>query len=175
MTKERYIELFKTPISDIGLDNLKDIVDYCHKKGTTDIRSVAYMLATIYHETAHTFLPIAEYGKGKGLPYGKPRPNGKIYYGRGYVQITWEENYVKFARLLKVDLFNNPDLALEHNIAKQIAWLGMTKGIFTGKKLADYFNIEKTDYIGARRVINGTDKAQLIAGYAVKFHNFLTN
>jgi len=173
MTKEKYMEQFSTNISDTGFANLLDIVNYSQSKGLIDIRSIAYILATIYHETAHTFLPIEEYGKGKGLPYGKPRPNGKVFYGRGYVQITWEENYVKFARLLKVDLLNKPELALVHNIAKQIAYIGMTKGMFTGKKLSDYFNGEKTDYVGARKIINGTDKAQLIAGYALKFHDLL--
>ena len=52
---------------------------------------VAYMLATAWHETAATMQPIAEYGKGKGRPYGKRidvhggrySDSLPIYYGRG--------------------------------------------------------------------------------------------
>ncbi len=36
--------------------------------------------------------PIEEYGRGKGRKYGAPAgPYGKIYFGRGYVQLTWLE------------------------------------------------------------------------------------
>jgi hypothetical protein len=50
---------------------------------------------------------------------------------------------------------------------------GMRKGIFTGKKFADYFSANKTDWVNARRIINGTDKARLIAEYAQDFYDFL--
>ena len=51
---------------------------------------------------------------------------------------------------------------------------GMTKGDsmigdFTGKCLEMYFNNKVDDPINARRIINGTDKARLIAGYHNKF------
>jgi len=173
MKLEDYKKAFGN-ISSAGFDNLNAIVDYCHIKGTTDIRSVAYILATVYHETGHTFLPVEEIGKGAGLAYGKPRPNGKVYFGRGYTQITWEENYSKFGKLLNIDLLGHPEMALDPKIALQIAYIGMTKGAFTGKKLSDYFNNEKTDYLNARRIINSLDKADLIAGYALKFYTLLT-
>lgn len=65
------------------------------------ISQISYVLATVRHETAGTYLPIAEYGKGEGKPYGNPDPlTGKIYYGRGYVQLTWKENYERFSRIL---------------------------------------------------------------------------
>lgn len=135
---------------------------------------VAYILATVKHETAHTYLPIAEYGFGKGKSYGEKDPlTDQIYYGRGYIQLTWKENYAKFGQLLGLDLINNPDLALEPDNAYNIMILGMTKGLFTGKKLRDYINDEKIDYLNARRIINGTDQAQLIAGYAQDFENLL--
>jgi hypothetical protein len=139
-----------------------------------DTRWLAYMMATAYHETAHTFQPVEEIGKGRGRPYGIPdRKTGQIYYGRGLVQLTWKRNYQKFSELLGLDLVNNPRLALEPGPAYKIMSLGMTQGLFTGKKLADYLNDEKSDYFHARRIINGLDKAATIAGYAEKFQKAL--
>ncbi|MDP9855941.1 hypothetical protein [Agrobacterium tumefaciens] len=47
--------------------------------------------------------------------------------------------------------------------------MGMLEGLFTGKKLTDYFNLKKDDPVGARAVVNGRDKAKLIAGYYKSF------
>lgn len=138
----------------------------------TDFRCLAYMLATAYHETAHTMQPIAEYGRGKGRAYGEP-VNGKIYYGRGYVQLTWVKNYEVMGALLKVDLVSNPELALNPGVAAQIMFEGMVRGSFTGKKLSDFFNDAKTDWANARKIINGLDRAEMIASYARQFHGAL--
>lgn len=52
---------------------------------SVDLRHLAYALATAMHETASTMLPISEYGKGKGHPYGKEDPEThQVYYGRGF-------------------------------------------------------------------------------------------
>src|SRR5689334_14433111 len=56
----------------------------------TDRRWLAYMLATAKWETANTMKPVEEIGKGRGRAYGVPKANGQIYYGRGYVQLTWD-------------------------------------------------------------------------------------
>ncbi|WP_228557495.1 hypothetical protein, partial [Myxococcus sp. AB025B] len=74
---------------------------------------------------------------------------------------------------LGIDLINNPDLALQPKYASEILVKGSINGWFTSKKLSDYINDKKKDYINARRVINGTDKAQLIANYAVVFEKAL--
>jgi predicted chitinase len=133
---------------------------------------LAYILATVKHETANTFEPIEEYGKGAGNVYGE-LIQGHKYYGRGYVQLTWQWNYKKFGDLLGVDLVENPDLALEPDIAGKILYIGMIKGLFTGKKLDDYINEDGVDYINARRIINGTDKDTLIASYATTYRTLL--
>ncbi|MEN9501550.1 MAG: hypothetical protein RI964_835 [Pseudomonadota bacterium] len=134
----------------------------------------AYALATAYHETAATFESIEEHGKGRGRAYGKPE-NGKVYYGRGFVQLTWLDNYATFARRLSIDLIKQPELALQADIAVQIMVLGMTKGLFTGVGLDDFSHTDGTlDYLHARKVINGMDKAALIAGYAEQFYAALT-
>jgi glycosyl hydrolase family 19 (putative chitinase) len=134
----------------------------------------AYVLATIKHETAETYLPIAEYGKGKGRIYGKPDPvTGKTYYGRGYVQLTWKFNYEKMGKLLGIDLVNKPELAMERETAWKITELGMVKGLFTGKKLSDYITAYKRDFYNARKIINGLDRAGIITGYATGFREAL--
>ena len=140
-----------------------------------DQRWVAYLLGTARHETAFTFGPVSEYGKGAGHPYGLPDPQtGQTYYGRGYVQITWKGNYDKFSKLVEVDLVNHPDEALSAPVAYRIASYGMVHGSFTGVGLAKYINAEGCDYFNARRVINGTDCADAIAGYAEAFAKVLS-
>ena len=154
-----------------GLNSLLDAVGGCL------ITEAAYMLATAYHETAHTMQPIEEYGKGRGRDYGKRLKMNRqpysaslpIYYGRGYVQLTWYENYDKAGRLLKLDLLRQPELALQADVAAKIMREGMFEGWFTGKKLGEYVGLRTAEYVSARRIINGMDKAQLIAGYAVVF------
>lgn len=140
---------------------------------------LSYALATAYHETARTMQPIEEYGKGAGRPYGTPDPEtGQTYYGRGFVQLTWRENYAKAAALCfntqleqgVVDLVGHPDMAMSPFVATQITLFGMSKGWFTGKRLSDYDRADGTfDYVNARRIINGTDRAEMIAGYARQF------
>lgn len=140
----------------------------------TDHRHLAYMMATAWHETAFTMQPVEEYGKGKGKPYGLPHPTtGQAYYGRGHVQLTWHENYQRFGRLLNINLVTTPALALDMDTSVRIMMLGMTRGLFTGKKLADYITPAKCDYTNARRIINGIDKAVAIAAYAEAFERGL--
>jgi putative chitinase len=146
--------------------------------GDYDDRYFAYICATAWHETAFTCQPIAEYGKGKGKPYGQPAgPYGQVYYGRGYVQLTWYDNYrAQDAKLgLHGALVKTPDLALDPAIATQILFAGMRDGDFTGKKLSDYFTPSLTDWYNARRIVNGTDQATAIAGYAEKFLNAIAH
>jgi putative chitinase len=149
----------------------------------------AYMLATTYHETARTMQPIKEYGgksyfrrmydiKGKrphvARELGNVHPgDGETYFGRGYVQLTGRRNYRKAGAALGYPLEAEPDLALKPHIAADILKNGMLYGWFTGKKLSDYLGAKK-DYRNARRIINGMDRAGLIAGYAERFEAALT-
>jgi len=143
-----------------------------------DERKLAYMLATAHHETAMTMQPIAEYGHGKGRMYDQRlKQNGstyidtpEIFYGRGYVQLTWYENYQKAGGLLGIDLLHYPELAMEPANAARIMFLGMRDGWFTGVSLKNYFNETKGDWVNARRIINGTDCAEKIADYGRKYH-----
>ncbi len=137
-----------------------------------DVRHAAYMLATTWHETAKTMRPIAEYGKGKGCKYGRPgRNKNQVPYGRGFVQLTWDANYERADRELGLNgrLVADYDLAMNPAIAYQIMSLGMHEGWFTGKALKHYITGSRCDYLNARRIINGMDKASVIASYARHF------
>jgi putative chitinase len=155
---------------------------------------LAYMLATTWHETAKTMQPISEYGgpsyanarydpvlgstaarRARAKAMGnRNKGDGYKYRGRGYVQLTWHINYAKFGKILGVDLVGNPDLALVPDNAVRIMVVGMRDGLFTGTKLSDYVNSAVTSYVGARRVINGADKASMIAKYAMLFANAIS-
>lgn len=123
---------------------------------------LAYLLATAYHETAHTMRPVREYGSENYLRAKPYYP----YVGMGYVQLTWKANYQKASDKLGIDFVSNPKKLLEPAYSAEIIALGMKEGWFTGKKLSDYITLQKSDFVGARRIVNGTDKASLIAGYA---------
>lgn len=134
-----------------------------------DLRWLAYALATTLHETASKMWPVTEYGSQaylKGKPYYP-------YIGRGFVQLTWEDNYRKATQKLGLtgadDLVKYPDRALDLKIAGDVIYRGMIEGWFTGKKLDGYFNAVVNDPVNARRIVNGNDKDTLIAGYHADF------
>jgi putative chitinase len=173
--------LFKSYTQD-QVDGLNVFLDWYDSDANPPIpdryhlgdRELAYILATTYHETAATMQPIAEYGKGKGMKYGTPDPaTGQTYYGRGYVQLTWKENYARQDQKLdmKGRLVATADLALDPDVALQVIIGGMVDGDFTGKKLGQFFTDTVTDWYNARTIVNGHDRAQDIADYAEKFLN----
>lgn len=153
----------------------------------------AYALATAYHETASTMQPIREFGgptyftrmydvtgarPQKAVAMGNTcAGDGPKYCGRGYVQLTWKNNYKKAGDKCGVDLVANPDKAMNSIIAAKIMRYGMEEGWFTGKKFSDYLPNKGRATLGrygyARYIINGTDKAQRIAGHAKAFENAL--
>jgi predicted chitinase len=175
-------------LSQAQVDGFNGILNYWDNSNYDDPRWLAYILATVWHETGGLMQPIREgfaqtnqgaiaavtdiYNRGIiSTNYALPYPNGNSYYGRGLVQITWPDNYLQLGRAIGIgnELYNNPDLALKEDIALKILFIGMVDGLFTGQKLADYFNDAFTDWTGAREIINGTDKAKIIGGYAQDF------
>ncbi|WP_028747978.1 hypothetical protein [Rhizobium mesoamericanum] len=89
--------------------------------------------------------------------------DGWTFRGRGLCQITGRGNYAKFG------VVSDPDRAATLPTAAAIMVRGMRDGLFTGKKLSDYLNDAGTDYVNARRIINGLDRAEEIAAFAKKF------
>lgn len=157
------------------------------------IAHAAYGLGTAYHETAHTMQPIKEFGgpsyftrmydvAGQRSALAIKNGNtcagdGALYFGRGYVQCTWKCNYARASEACGVDLIKHPDKALDAEVAAKIMVDGMGKGWFTGKANATYLPntgpATPAQFRDARRIINGTDRAVLVAGYATQFQSAL--
>lgn len=177
--------LFGGRLTQSQVDGLNALMTAINAARVTDARWVAYMLATAFHETAQTMQPIKEHG---GQAYFKRRyditgerpalakANGNVYpgdgakfCGRGYVQLTWRANYERMGKIIGTDLVADPDKAMRPDIAANVMVIGMKQGRFTGRHLSEFFNERLTDWEGARRIINGSDRAELIAGYAKVF------
>ena len=149
-------------------NTIKSIKQECVAQGIGLTAQIAYVLATTQWETAQTFKPVKE-AFWLSETWRKDNLRYYPYYGRGYVQLTWEDNYRKYSVLLGIDLVKNPDLAMEPSNALFILVHGFKTGTFTGRKISDYINENKTDFINARRCINGTDRAHEIAEIAEGF------
>jgi predicted chitinase len=180
VSKEKVFNAYRKkygPLQQKQVDGIEFLLDKFEKEEQISmVEQYAYILATVQHETASTYQPIKEYGLGKGRPYGAPTgPYRKAYYGRGYVQLTWQMNYKTMGQILGIDLLKNPDLALDKEHAYAIMIEGMKRGLFTKHKLDRWINDDRVDYVGARRIINGTDRDDLIAGYAKWWEKTLTN
>ena len=167
--------LFGGKLTEAQVSGIQRLVTAANFYGMSDHRQVAYLLATVFHETDKKMQPIEEYASGAAYEGRADLGNtmkgdGVRFKGRGDVQITGRRNYALFSKMLSIDLINNPSLALDPTYSAHIAVIGMMQGRFTGKKLSDYIVCgQEPDYKNARRIINGTDKANLIAGYAKQF------
>lgn len=184
--------LFAGSISQSQVNGINAILNEAEAR-KTPMRHLAYMLATAYHETAQTMQPVREtlassddvaikrlekaWADGKlpwvKKPYWRKDADGKSWLGRGLVQITHKDNYITLGEVVRVDLVADPDAAMSMPVAIKIMFEGMNKGLFTGKKLSDYLDGPLADYVGARSIINGTDKDKMIAGYANEFASAL--
>jgi putative chitinase len=155
--------LFGGRLTSSQVDGLGRILDYRdrHHSAMTDDQ-LAYVLATIKWETGHRMIPVREAGGERYLKTRKYYP----WVGEGLVQVTWEENARKFGATKPGDLMSWP-------LALQAAFDGMSRGLFTRRKLSDYIADGAVDYIGARRIINGQDRARLIAHFAHAFRDAL--
>ena len=171
------ISVMKSELKDIktltGTEQKAMIIDQAQKMRCSK-EQIAYILATVKHETNGTFKPVREAYWLTEKKRKKLLKRYYPYYGRGHVQLTWRENYKKFTRILRkhfdddtIDLVIYPDLLLDPSYSIFVLCYGMKHGSYTGKKLSDYINRQgKCDYVNARRIVNALDKAQLIAGYA---------
>lgn len=181
--RKRGSGVFGTALSQSQVNGTEAVLDEAEKRSTPRAH-LAYMLATDFHETAHTMQPIHE--RGKVSYFDKYEPGTKIgqslgnslkgdgfrFRGRGLVQLTGRRNYGVASKKLGVDFVANPDRAIELRLAVAIMFDGMADGWFTSKKLSDYDGAPY-DYKNARRIINGTDRAAQIAGYAGVFEGAL--
>jgi len=192
--KKFFTNVRKSPFPDklkqSQVNGLNVILNAWDNSKLTDLRWLAYILATPAIETGMRYEPIIEAGGNayftrlydiqgsnptRARSMGNTKPgDGAKYRGRGFVQITWYKNYAKYQPVIKklfdVDILANPDKAMIPEVAAYIMVDGMSKGVFTGKKLSDYFNNKTTDWKKARRIVNGLDKADQIASIAKEFY-----
>jgi hypothetical protein len=161
-------------------DNAKRLVDRLRLEPILSTHK-AYLLATVKHETAGTFLPINERGSDTYL--SKYWNNSRLrkalgnlfatdaqkYKGRGFVQVTGRTNYAKASKVVGVDLITYPEKANDWETAYSILTIFTRTGMFTGVKLNDFLNAKETDFYNARKVINGLDKAAQIEVYAKEY------
>ena len=160
---------------------------------TEDLRFLAYMMATAHHETGGRLQPVRETFAGTDgeaidrldrafaagrlpqvcAPYWRRDGAGKSWLGRGLVQITHRRNYARLAELTGIDLLARPERAMEMAVSVEILFVGMLRGVFTGQRLDDHFTGARADWIGARRIVNGLDRAEKVAGYGRAFFSAL--
>ncbi|MBX9468267.1 MAG: hypothetical protein KL839_10600 [Rhizobium sp.] len=175
--------VFGGRLSQGQVDGVEAVLTRFSARGWADPRWLAYMLATAHHETGGTMQAVRETFAGTDeeavsrlerawragklptvrTPYWRRDEAGRSYYGRGLVQVTHRENYEKMSRVTALDLVKEPDLALRLDVAATILVVGMTEGLFSGARLSDFFAGTKADWTGARKIVNGTDRARKIA------------
>lgn len=176
-----------------GMDLLLDTQQRYFPKMPED--ELAVVLATVYHETGATMQPIKERGgdayftrmydiRGsrpkKAIELGNVNPgDGKKFPGMGFVQSTGRGNARKARGIIKemlgedVDFEKNPTKLMDPRYSSILTFYGMVHGTYTGKKLSDYIDgdgeEDPGEFVNSRRIINGRDRAQMIAGYARDF------
>lgn len=177
MLDQKFFDQVRATVFDGGLDQSQ--VDGLNAialaiPNSWSINWSAYAFATATLETNHTMQPVREaYWMSEG--WRKSHLRYWPYYGRGYVQVTWRENYEKFERIVGKNLVLQPDLALDPTISAKIMIYGMENGLFTGKKLSDYLTGNRIDFYNARQIINGLDKAEMISSMAWEYSEALGN
>ena len=156
-----------------------EIIDQCIKEGC-DRFQTSYILATARHESV-LGLYMTELGRDVGLKYegrkslgNNVKGDGPRFIGRGFVQLTGRRNYTYWMKRLQLPLLSNPNLVSDTTVAAEILVKGMMGGHFTGRKLTNYVGKGNKfiDYVGARRTVNGLDKAEEIAEYAFHYEKF---
>lgn len=153
---------------------MEKVLNFGKARGTP-LADMAYILATAWWESAQTMQPVVE-AYWMSEDWRKDNLRYYPWHGRGLIQTTWEDGYRRMGDVMGVDLIADPDKLLEWKYALPALFVGMEKGIYTGKKLSDYIdNIDEDDkedlreFSNARRIVNGTDKQVTIGKLALKF------
>lgn len=165
-------------LTDANVAGFDKVLSYLEQH-EDNLQQAAYIIATAFWETGRTMQPVkeaywlSEDWRKKNLRYFP-------YYGRGYVQLTWDYNYKKASDYFGVNFVKNPDLVMDPQYALPILVVGMNEGWFTGKKLDVYIDsVDESDdedlkeYVAARRIVNGTDKQKEIGKLAILFEKAL--
>ena len=116
--------------------------------------------------------------KVKASPaYVSEEGDERFYFGRGFVQLTWWNNYLATSLMLGrgLDLLLDPDLVDEPEIAYKIISTGMRtgKGFANGRTFSQFFHGDHTDYVHARSMVNGKSHQFEIGAIAQRFEKVL--
>ena len=160
---------------------INGILDAFVTHGDGRAKTLAYALATAYHEVGGRMVPVREGfastdAKARAVcrnrKYGKPAgPYGHVYYGRGIVQLTWLDGYRRSSEDAGCDLVKDPDKALDPTISARLLIKGLIDGRWNGrgKGIGHYLTVHSNDLKGARRTVNITDQWEKIGGYYKQF------
>jgi hypothetical protein len=190
--------LFTNGLTQSQVDGINSILSAFATHGDGRRATLAYALATAYHETGRRMVPVregfarsdagarhavnslaADRGPQSAVAkYARPQPpHGHVYYGRGHVQLTWIDNYQASSADAGADLVANPDAMLDPETSARVLirglmdgrWNGRGKGVQHYEMLDGKPGMTPSEAAQARRTVNVQDKAELIAGYAAKF------
>lgn len=174
--------LFDKQITPSQIQSISKITNYwiLHYP-KSDLKCLAYILATADYETNRTFRPIVDKSKGKAERYGTmEKLNGnkyskpiQLYYRRGILPMIWYENYQNISKKSGIDVLNFPEKLMDISISIQILVDGMMKGWFTGQKLEDYLSADKSNWTKARKVVCKSENAQIIKFLGISYYKAL--
>lgn len=178
--------VFGTSLSQGQVEGIEGLLNAFGDVGDGKDDTLAYALATTYHETGRKMLPVREgfrttdqaarayvqrnYGhKGRSWYCWPAGPYGHVYYGRGHPQLTWHDNYVRSSKDAGTDLEKHPDAMLDPYISSRILFLGLLDGRWNKKKKGLRYYLDRNDLKNARRTVNILDKWKTIASYHRSF------
>lgn len=103
-------------------DNWPFVYEAMVKYHVDTVYSMVGMIGTIAKESASTFAPVKE---AFWLSEEWRKQNLRYYpwYGRGFIQTTWQSNYEKVRDRTGIDVVSNPDLLLDAGPAAEAACL----------------------------------------------------
>ena len=144
--------LFGGKLSQMQVDGMEGVFHAFATHGDGEDTTLAYALATAFHETGRQMSPVREtfatsddqairrldaWAKKKGRTkniYWRPQPPyGEAYFGRGHVQLTLKSNYERSSGDAGVDLEKNPNAMLDPEISARVLIKGLIDGRWNGQ------------------------------------------
>jgi predicted chitinase len=177
-------------LMDLDIGDTRLLIAECGEHGLLR-NQCAYVLATVWYESAFTMQPIKEtvmpwhnnkfpsdaevirrldnaMARGR-LPQVRNPYWRQGDFGRGHVQLTHDYNYAKAEEKTGIPFVSNHGLMLQSDKSALVTVRGMNEGWFTGRKLSDYITLQRSDFVNARRIVNGMDRAAKFAAKAREY------
>jgi hypothetical protein len=152
-----------------------------NNQAVTDANHIAYVLASAHHESgmgaAMTEHDSGQRYEGRADLGNTQAGDGPRYRGRGFVQITGRSNYTRYSRLMNEDMVNHPERAADPDVSARFTVDGMVNGTFTNLTggIARFNRPEGAyDFVHARQLVNGMDRAEAIAIIAGQYRQVMT-